>query len=65
MHLTLRELEKLIILSMAQIAAARKDKGISSTIPKGTAAIGGTDSVWFSAGIDNEQQGLIGVLRKP
>jgi hypothetical protein len=26
---------------------------------------GGTDSIWFSAGIDNEQHGLIGVLRKP
>jgi hypothetical protein len=29
----------------------------------GTAATGGTDSIWFSAGIDNEQHGLIGVLR--
>jgi uncharacterized protein (TIGR03118 family) len=29
----------------------------------GTATTGGTDSIWFSAGIDNEQHGLIGVLR--
>lgn len=35
------------------------------TLLRGTAATGGTDSVWFSAGIDNEQHGLIGVLRKP
>ncbi|MDQ1691894.1 MAG: hypothetical protein QOD87_2002 [Pseudonocardiales bacterium] len=32
---------------------------------RGTASTGGADSVWFSAGIDNEQHGLIGVLRKP
>jgi hypothetical protein len=35
------------------------------TLLPGTAATGGTDSIWFSAGIDNEQHGLIGVLRKP
>ncbi|MER5917892.1 TIGR03118 family protein [Streptomyces sp. NPDC001982] len=29
----------------------------------GTAATGGTDSLWFSAGIDNEAHGLIGVFR--
>jgi uncharacterized protein (TIGR03118 family) len=30
----------------------------------GTAATGGTDSIFFSAGIDGETHGLIGVLRK-
>jgi len=35
------------------------------TLLRGTATTGGTDSVWFSAGIDNERHGLIGVLRKP
>jgi uncharacterized protein (TIGR03118 family) len=34
------------------------------TLLRGTATTGGTASVWFSAGIDNEQHGLIGVLRK-
>jgi uncharacterized protein (TIGR03118 family) len=43
--------------------------GRTLVIPKlwsllpGTATTGGTDSIWFSAGIDNEQHGLIGVLR--
>jgi uncharacterized protein (TIGR03118 family) len=37
--------------------------GLWSLLP-GTATAGGTDSIWFSAGIDNEQHGLIGVLRK-
>jgi uncharacterized protein (TIGR03118 family) len=32
---------------------------------RGTASTGGVDSIWFSAGIDNEQHGLIGVLRRP
>jgi uncharacterized protein (TIGR03118 family) len=31
----------------------------------GTAATGGTDSVWFSAGIGGEKHGLVGVLRHP
>jgi uncharacterized protein (TIGR03118 family) len=38
--------------------------GLWSLVP-GTATTGGTDSLWFSAGIDNEQHGLIGVLRRP
>jgi uncharacterized protein (TIGR03118 family) len=38
--------------------------GLWALLP-GTATTGGTDSVWFSAGIDNEQHGLIGVLRRP
>jgi uncharacterized protein (TIGR03118 family) len=38
--------------------------GLWSLLP-GTATTGGTDSVWFSAGIDNETHGLIGVLRRP
>jgi urease subunit gamma len=39
MHLTPRELEKLIILSMAQIAAARKDKGIKLNYPEAVAMV--------------------------
>lgn len=38
--------------------------GLWALLP-GTATTGGTDSVWFSAGIDDEAHGLIGVLRKP
>ncbi len=32
---------------------------------QGTATTGGTDSLWFSAGPDDETHGLLGVLRKP
>jgi len=32
---------------------------------RGTDTTGGTDSVLFSAGIDNEQHGLVGALRQP
>lgn len=39
MHLTPRELEKLIILSMAQIAAARKAKGIKLNYPEAVAMV--------------------------
>lgn len=39
MHLTPRELEKLIILSMAQIAAARKDRGIKLNHPEAVAMV--------------------------
>jgi uncharacterized protein (TIGR03118 family) len=38
--------------------------GLWALLP-GTATTGGTDSVWFSAGIANETHGLVGVLRKP
>ncbi|WP_432943122.1 TIGR03118 family protein [Kribbella sp. CA-253562] len=31
----------------------------------GTATTGGTDAIWFSAGIANETHGLLGVLRHP
>lgn len=31
----------------------------------GTATVGGTDSIWFSAGPADEQHGLLGVLRMP
>ncbi|MFF1823781.1 TIGR03118 family protein [Kribbella sp. NPDC058245] len=34
-------------------------------LTQGTAATGGTDALWFSAGPDNETHGLIGLLRKP
>jgi uncharacterized protein (TIGR03118 family) len=36
--------------------------GLWALVP-GTAATGGTNSVWFSAGIGNEKHGLLGVLR--
>jgi hypothetical protein len=32
---------------------------------QGTATTGGTDALFFSAGIDDETHGLLGVLRKP
>jgi hypothetical protein len=38
--------------------------GLWSLLP-GTATTGGTDSLWFSAGINGESHGLLGVLRKP
>ena len=38
--------------------------GLWDLLP-GTATTGGTDSVWFSAGIDDETHGLVGVLRTP
>jgi uncharacterized protein (TIGR03118 family) len=38
--------------------------GLWALLP-GTPATGGTDSIFFSAGTDDEQHGLIGVLRKP
>jgi uncharacterized protein (TIGR03118 family) len=34
-------------------------------LTQATAATGGTDALWFSAGPDNETHGLIGLLRKP
>jgi uncharacterized protein (TIGR03118 family) len=36
--------------------------GLWALLP-GTATTGGTDAVWFSAGIDNEAHGLLGLLR--
>ena len=36
--------------------------GLWALLP-GTAASGGTDAVWFSAGPDEETHGLLGVLR--
>jgi len=33
------------------------------SLTQGTAATGGTDALWFSAGIDHEQHGLLGLLR--
>jgi len=30
----------------------------------GTATTGGTNVIWFTAGINDEQNGLLGVLRK-
>ncbi|QNE19597.1 TIGR03118 family protein [Kribbella qitaiheensis] len=38
--------------------------GLWALLP-GTATTGGTDSVWFSAGIADETHGLLGVLRHP
>ncbi|MEU4679289.1 urease subunit gamma [Micromonospora sp. NPDC023737] len=39
MHLTPKEIEKLLILSLAQIAAARKDRGIKLNYPEAVAVI--------------------------
>lgn len=36
--------------------------GLWSMVP-GTATTGGTDSLWFSAGPDNESHGLVGLIR--
>jgi uncharacterized protein (TIGR03118 family) len=36
--------------------------GLWALLP-GTAASGGTDAVWFSAGLDDETHGLVGVIR--
>src|SRR5437763_3865485 len=38
--------------------------GLWALMP-GTATMGGTNSIWFSAGLADEQHGLLGVLRKP
>lgn len=38
------------------------EPGLWGILP-GTASTGGTDALWFSAGINNEQDGLLGVLR--
>jgi uncharacterized protein (TIGR03118 family) len=38
------------------------EPGLWSLLP-GTAATGGTDALWFTAGINHEQDGLLGVLR--
>jgi uncharacterized protein (TIGR03118 family) len=38
------------------------EPGLWGLLP-GTAATGGTDALWFTAGINNEQDGLLGVLR--
>jgi uncharacterized protein (TIGR03118 family) len=38
--------------------------GLWSLLP-GTATTGGTDALWFSAGISGETHGLLGLLRKP
>jgi uncharacterized protein (TIGR03118 family) len=56
-----------------KIAGQVRDSGTGRTlvIPylwgllQGTATTGGTDALFFSAGLDNETHGLLGVLRKP
>jgi uncharacterized protein (TIGR03118 family) len=50
-----------------QVQDASTDKpfaepGLWGLLP-GTAATGGTDALWFTAGINHEQNGLLGVLR--
>jgi uncharacterized protein (TIGR03118 family) len=37
--------------------------GLWALLP-GTAASGGTDALWFSAGIDDEEHGLVGLIRR-
>ena len=39
------------------------EPGLWSLVP-GTATTGGTNVIWFTAGINDEQNGLLGVLRK-
>jgi uncharacterized protein (TIGR03118 family) len=39
------------------------EPGLWALVP-GTATAGGTNVIWFTAGINNEQNGLLGVLRK-
>jgi hypothetical protein len=39
------------------------EPGLWALVP-GTAATGGTNAIWFTAGINGEQDGLLGVLRK-
>ncbi|GAA1567089.1 TIGR03118 family protein [Kribbella sancticallisti] len=56
-----------------KIAGQVRDAGTGRTLvipglwalTQGTATTGGTDSLWFSAGIDEETHGLVGVLRHP
>jgi hypothetical protein len=38
------------------------EPGLWGLLP-GTATNGGTDALWFTAGINHEQNGLLGVLR--
>jgi len=38
------------------------EPGLWGLLP-GTATTGGTDALWFTAGINHEQNGLLGVLR--
>jgi hypothetical protein len=38
------------------------EPGLWALLP-GTAATGGTGALWFTAGINDEQDGLLGVLR--
>ena len=38
------------------------EPGLWGLLP-GTATNGGTDALWFTAGINQEQNGLLGVLR--
>ena len=38
------------------------EPGLWGLLP-GTAANGGTDALWFTAGLNQEQNGLLGVLR--
>lgn len=60
------DMKGLIFLPVARV---RDANGKLITIERlwallpGTATTGGTDSVWFSSGLDQETRGLIGVLR--
>jgi uncharacterized protein (TIGR03118 family) len=53
------------VTSQVQVASTGKpfaEPGLWGLLP-GTAATGGTDALWFTAGINHEQNGLLGVLR--
>jgi uncharacterized protein (TIGR03118 family) len=53
------------VTGQVQVASTGKpfaEPGLWGLLP-GTAATGGTDALWFTAGINHEQNGLLGVLR--
>ena len=53
------------VKGQVQVASTGKpfaEPGLWGLLP-GTAATGGTDALWFTAGINDEQNGLLGVLR--
>jgi uncharacterized protein (TIGR03118 family) len=54
----------LLIPGLWALLAGTDPVPATATTPA-SAGTGGSDSIWFSAGIDNEKHGLIGVLRAP
>ena len=54
----------LVIPGLWALLAGTDPVPATATTPA-SSGTGGSDSIWFSAGIDNERHGLIGVLRAP